>query len=469
MGNCTSTTKNPPANMDVNIRRRRLSVSAVEDQQGALNPADRTQPPDSAESAGSAESSGPLEQAEPPKSGQALAPPVIVPKQARRRTDHGTSLEMAVAEATRMQPPKVKVPNKFAGGKKSLLSKFKPVVHRPIPEEKVAPSYLKKFKNIDAVLSTGAADQKEVSVGMVAGLIKNASESILVFGDPSDLDQRGFDHKKLATAGTLASEDLSVLEELGIGYACKKGFKPESPNQDDFFIISIDDWKLLGVFDGHGPYGHDVSSFVHRTLPFLLMSDPLWEQDPLDVLKRGFLKVHQLLESSCAVHQEFDCSLSGCTATVVLIRDRCLYIAHVGDSRAVLGTRMKQPNERHMDVTDLTVDHKPTLPEEKERIETHGGEVRRLQGDIPHRVFIRGRLYPGLAMSRAIGDTVGNMVGLTAEPEIKKYELGERDEYLIIATDGVWEFISSQEAVDFVHSKAKGGSLQNAADRKSVV
>jgi len=90
--------------------------------------------------------------------------------------------------------------------------------------------------------------------------------------------------------------------------------------------------------------------------------------------------------------------------------------------------------------------------------------VKRLEGDIPHRVFLKGKLYPGLAMSRAIGDTVGAQAGVIAEPEVSVYSLDEaRDRYLILCSDGVWEFITSQEAVDTV---ARNGSqkIQMSAD-----
>lgn len=446
--------------------------------------------------------------------------PVVIHKSVRRKTDHGDSLEADLARLVQARKsrmpmfrvpaanvPAVKVPSKF-GGTRSLLSRFRSIyagefksdsrsnidlqneVHSKDDNLKkdnskddnnskaeenkksVLPSLtdkravIKKYPNIDNLLNKGCPGQKNVSVGLVAGLIKNPCRSLLVFGDPSEAEQRGFDHKKLATAGTLASEDLSILEELNIGYSCKKGFKPESPNQDDFFVIVVDDWKLIGVFDGHGPYGHDVSGFVHRTLPFLLLADPEFETHTLESMKRNFLKVHELLESHCHIYRDFDCSLSGCTATILLIKDQHLYVAHVGDSRAIIGTAvpLTGPPEYKKIVYsfDLTIDHKPTLATEQDRIEASGGEVKRLRGDIPYRVFIKGKLYPGLAMSRAIGDSVGNMVGLTAEPDVSMRPLTEDDKYIIVATDGVWEFISSSEALEYFMTKEKQNQSLNS-------
>lgn len=69
--------------------------------------------------------------------------------------------------------------------------------------------------------------------------------------------------------------DSKNLKHLGVGIACKKGFKPEAPNQDSFaYVHQEGDFELYGVFDGHGVCGHDVSNFVKEYLPKIFMSDP---------------------------------------------------------------------------------------------------------------------------------------------------------------------------------------------------
>eukprot|EP00341_Mesodinium_pulex_P009212 CAMPEP_0116909832 /NCGR_PEP_ID=MMETSP0467-20121206/14516_1 /TAXON_ID=283647 /ORGANISM="Mesodinium pulex, Strain SPMC105" /LENGTH=66 /DNA_ID=CAMNT_0004585277 /DNA_START=637 /DNA_END=837 /DNA_ORIENTATION=- len=60
---------------------------------------------------------------------------------------------------------------------------------------------------------------------------------------------------------------------------------------------------------------------------------------------------------------------------------------------------------------------------EKKRIMQSGGEVRKLEGDIPHRVFVKGRAFPGLAMSRALGDLIANSVGVSCEPDVAEFEI----------------------------------------------
>ena len=95
-------------------------------------------------------------------------------------------------------------------------------------------------------------------------------------------------------------------------------------------------------------------------------------------------------------------------------------LRNVGDSRAVLARKgLGNKLEAH----ELTRDHKPTLEDEKRRIYQSGGEVRKIEGDFNHRVFVRGRPFPGLSMSRSLGDTIACSVGVIAEPEVKLYPI----------------------------------------------
>jgi len=146
---------------------------------------------------------------------------------------------------------------------------------------------------------------------------------------------------------------------------------------------------------------------------------------------------------------EFDCALSGTTGTVVIIdtKNKKIWSACCGDSRAIVGT----VKDKKLKSADLTVDHKPNLPKEKKRINNAGGEVKLLEGDVPHRVFVRGRPFPGLAMSRSLGDFIAQMVGVTAEPEIFCRKLSGNDEFIVVASDGVWEFLETKDVGKTVH------------------
>eukprot|EP00397_Hematodinium_sp_SG-2012_P003649 GEMP01003657.1.p1 GENE.GEMP01003657.1~~GEMP01003657.1.p1 ORF type:complete len:371 (+),score=54.69 GEMP01003657.1:137-1249(+) len=290
-------------------------------------------------------------------------------------------------------------------------------------------------------------DRGRVAAGNIenlTSLFPQATRRFSLSGAQSTEPQKGFDNKGTASSGEMTISEASPYK---IGYACKKGMKPESPNQDDFFILLIDDWCLFGVFDGHGPYGHDISSVVHNLVPSYFVHDTNFPDNPEMAFKNAFLTTH----AQCTRQSDqgrFDASLSGTTATCCFLRDDYLYTAHVGDSRCVVGSYVAASGK--IVATDISDDHKPSNENEKRRIRNAGGQVRKLQGDVNYRVFLKGKLYPGLAMSRSIGDLMGNSAGVTAEPETSKHKIDDTDRFFILASDGVWEFISSQEAVDII-------------------
>ena len=68
----------------------------------------------------------------------------------------------------------------------------------------------------------------------------------------------------------------------------------------------------------------------------------------------------------------------------------------------------------------------------------------------PARVWLGDMDIPGLAMSRSIGDTVAHSAGVISEPERIVYDLHDNDKMIIVASDGLWEFMTSQQVVDFI-------------------
>ena len=139
---------------------------------------------------------------------------------------------------------------------------------------------------------------------------------------------------------------------------------------------------------------------------------------------------------------------AGSTSNVLYFRGDKLWVACSGDSRAVMG----QQRRGEIAALDLSNDHKPDLPLERKRIEAAGGVVSAPgpRGLPPSRVWVNGRV--GLAMSRSIGDGEAKGFGVVPDPEIKEFTLkpshanGDGDKFVIVASDGIWEFISSQEA-----------------------
>lgn len=230
----------------------------------------------------------------------------------------------------------------------------------------------------------------------------------------------------------------------GVNATCRKGLKPESPNQDSFVVVKHENWTLFGVFDGHGPNGHDVSDFAVKTLVTLFF-DKDFKGDTGKAFTESFVECQRMIEA--AKSQGLDSQSSGSTCTMAFhnVETDELTIAHAGDSRAVL-YEGAAPGV----VLCETEDHKPNLPAEKARIEKCGGRVV-FDGYYNYRVFAKAGMYPGLNMSRALGDVVAHKeAGLTAEPEVHVQKLKEKRGKpltLLICSDGVWEFIKSEEAL----------------------
>eukprot|EP01018_Ginkgo_biloba_P025526 Gb_22266 [translate_table: standard] len=126
---------------------------------------------------------------------------------------------------------------------------------------------------------------------------------------------------------------------------------------------------------------------------------------------------------------------SGACCVTALIKDGCLVVGNAGDCRAVLC--------RGGNAEALTCDHRAEREEERKRIENLGGYV-----DIHHGAW---RVQGTLAVSRSIGD-LHLKEWISAEPETKKLPITSDCEFLIMASDGLWEKVSNQEAVDIART-----------------
>ena len=229
-------------------------------------------------------------------------------------------------------------------------------------------------------------------------------------------------------------------------------------NQDNFFVYkNLNDENnvlFIGVCDGHGLLGHDVSKYLINHLPenlnkalkktnkYINHKETLYK-----TMKEVFIKTNKDLCSSPFIDTQF----SGSTCVTIILTKNEIISGNAGDSRAVMG-RCK--NGEWISI-ELTQDQKPNNPGERERILSHGGRIEAYKDENgndfgPKRVWIKNEDIPGLAMSRSFGDEVAASVGTISEPEIKSFELTLDDKFIIIASDGIWEFISSQECVNII-------------------
>lgn len=249
-------------------------------------------------------------------------------------------------------------------------------------------------------------------------------------------------------------------------------------NQDAMLIWDgfggEEDGVLCGVFDGHGPHGHLVARRVRDSLPLRLMSaaraSPKSGLDmPAAAWRKAFARAYKAMDKDLRSHPALDSFCSGSTAVTVLKLGSDLYMANIGDSRAVLGSRDAAGGG--MLAVQLTVDLKPDVPSEAERIKKCRGRVFALQDEpeVP-RVWLPFDDAPGLAMARAFGDFCLKDYGVISVPEFFHWPLTDKDQFVILASDGVWDVLSNQEAVDIVSSspsRSKAArTLVEAANRE---
>lgn len=250
----------------------------------------------------------------------------------------------------------------------------------------------------------------------------------------------------------------TTAKHLPLTYACfsrpgNDPMKNEKENQDSMTVIDqyvTKDQMFIAVFDGHGPNGAHASQFIRDILP-QRVACPMLEMQPFVALSNGCIHSNRELSAS-----EWDVKVSGSTGIISFLRGNKLFVANVGDSRAVLG---RMNDKGRIRAVDLSHDHKPDRPDEKARIIAQGGRV--FEWGVP-RVWLRDADMPGLAMARSFGDEAAESVGVFAEPELSKVTLTHNHRFVIWASDGVWEFISSQEACDIVYSHYREGPRKAA-------
>ena len=225
----------------------------------------------------------------------------------------------------------------------------------------------------------------------------------------------------------------------------------------------------MSVCDGHGVEGHFVSRFVKKVLPEkmskFLRNVPLLntsiQHEVYNKITEAFLLTNRELVEEPDINSFF----SGSTCVSVIFTPEKLICPNIGDSRAVLGRYI----DNEWKAIELSRDHKPTETDEEQRILENNGRIQPFtdeDGEFvgPKRVWIQEDDVPGLAMSRSFGDRVAATVGVISAPEIKEMELCEDDKFMIIASDGIWEFIDSQECVEIVKDYYENNDMKGCSD-----
>lgn len=237
-------------------------------------------------------------------------------------------------------------------------------------------------------------------------------------------------------------------------------------NQDSYIyeknINGVVNFNIFGVLDGHGDFGHLASNFVKGYILNRIKNHPSikYLNDTKKIYKvltnrEYHIITNIFLDADIQIKKEkFNCEMSGTTCILVFQLDEHLICANTGDSRAIL-IYDESPNNNltQTKVFPLSIDAKPENPGEKERIIASGGEVEKMVDEDnievgPYRIWIKGEQYPGIAMSRSIGDMDAKTVGVIPNPQFIEYTLNSKSKYMLVCSDGIFEFISNEEVMN---------------------
>ncbi|XP_054062215.1 integrin-linked kinase-associated serine/threonine phosphatase 2C isoform X1 [Rissa tridactyla] len=206
--------------------------------------------------------------------------------------------------------------------------------------------------------------------------------------------------------------------------------------------------SYFAVFDGHG--GVRASKFAAQNLhQNLIKKFPKGEVVSVEkTVKRCLLDTfkHTDEEFLKQASSQKPAWKDGSTATCVLAVDNILYIANLGDSRAIL-CRYNEESQKHAALS-LSKEHNPTQYEERMRIQKAGGNVR------------DGRVLGVLEVSRSIGDGQYKRCGVISVPDIKRCQLTHNDRFILIACDGLFKVFTPEEAVNFIVSCLEDKNIQ---------
>jgi len=240
--------------------------------------------------------------------------------------------------------------------------------------------------------------------------------------------------------------------ELSSGTFAMKGARPTMEDEhvsidyladefpDEIKAVDIPN-AYYAIYDGHR--GSRAAEFVADHLHNTILRHPSFDSNIEEAIRDSFIQTDEKFLEKAREESLQD----GCTASVALIIGNNVYTANCGDAEVLLA-RQKEDSDDY-EAISLTHKHKPTNPDEKARIQKEGGMV------------FGGRVGGALAVARAFGDlefktpiregdvVIGKLV--IPDPFVKTTELiPDRDKFLIIGCDGVWEKMEHQASVDFV-------------------
>ena len=238
----------------------------------------------------------------------------------------------------------------------------------------------------------------------------------------------------------------------------------EKINQDTYMILPNNilsennlsespNLNIFGIFDGHGEFGDIVSNEIKNNFLEYFNKLNYNSNENYDKLcNNNYKEIYSLFNQiDKKLHKKYNskntCYNSGTTANIILLFKNKIISINIGDSKSILIAG------NNNEIIQLNKCHNPEREDEKKRIEKNGGEVGRVNwADYgPQRVWYKGKIYPGLSISRSFGDFISEPLGVFSVPEIKEFDIDyKKNKIMVIGTDGIWEFLSNEKVRDIV-------------------
>jgi serine/threonine protein phosphatase PrpC len=235
-----------------------------------------------------------------------------------------------------------------------------------------------------------------------------------------------------------------------------QGKRPSNEDQHYSFLNlessneKFNNINFIGVFDGHG--GKTVSRYLKDNLPLFFIN-----KFPSNILNNNkktinyINQVYNLIQNNLVKNHPRAAQYCGSTTLCgIIFKDKLnkkkLWVFNSGDSRAVMCNKSDKP-------VQLTIDHKPNMPDERKRIESLGGKI--VFDGYDWRI-------KDLSLSRSVGD-IDCTTFVTHIPQIYKYNLNKNDKFIIFACDGLWDVLTNKMAVDYVNGLIKSNYNGNLA------
>jgi serine/threonine protein phosphatase PrpC len=277
----------------------------------------------------------------------------------------------------------------------------------------------------------------------------------------------------------------SVLTNAGV---CDDKIKI---NQDSYLVnerIFGQNFNIYGVFDGHGNNGHLISKHISNFVKdyfsnkFNYYSNENEKQNLfIEYIVNSFTQNYTKIIKNCSKELDkdictkinYDISQSGSTSTILFLINDLLVCSNVGDSQCYL---FNCSEEELWTFELLSKQHLPSDEQERKRIIDNGGEIHPYYEEDgifegPDRIYAKNKVYPGLIMSRTIGDLLAKKIGVISDPDIITKKIDNNSKFIVVGSDGLWEEVRPYDIIRMVRPYFKKGDIEGACQvlmRKAI-